>query len=330
MSENKEILYKAVDIIKQRRSKAKVINEMHFEEVNSKIPEIKEINGQLARTGMEILSVIKSGENVSQKMLMLKEKNFQAQRMIKRLLLENGYPEDYLQMKYNCSKCDDTGFCNNERCTCLKTLITQLLTKNMNSSSQMELKSFSTFDISYYQGHTAEETMEYREIMSKIYRYCQKYAANFSLSSPSILMFGKTGVGKTHLSLSIANEVLKKGFNVLYDSITNYLIKIEQEHFGKSEESMGTLEILLSADLLILDDLGTEFNTPFYISTIYNIINTRMNKSLPTIINTNLKHEEIQNIYKDRIVSRLFAAYDSLEFVGSDIRLIKKKNGEKV
>ncbi len=330
MSENKEILNKAIDIIKQRRNNSKLINDMRFEEVNNKIPEIGEVNSQLARTGLEILRIIKNGENVSQNMQMMKEKNFQAQRMIKYLLTQNGYPEDYLKVKYTCKRCSDTGFYNGEKCECLKSLVASLSAKRMNAHSQIKLSNFSTFSINYYRGNNSEETIEYREIMSNILKYCKEYTQNFSLSSSNVLMFGKTGLGKTHLSLAIANEVLKKGFNVIYDSTLNYLRKIEKEHFGRENSNLDTLEMLLSADLLILDDLGSEFDTAFYKSTMYNIINTRICNGLPTIISTNLNHEEIQEKYDDRIVSRLFASYECLEFVGIDIRLIKRKNGEKV
>lgn len=328
MNGNKEILNRAVDIIKQRRNRAKAINDLHFEEVNAKIPEIGEINSQLARTGMEILNVIKKGETVSQKIQIMKDKNFQAQQMVNMLLKQNGYPEDYLHIKYTCEKCNDTGFFENQRCSCIKNLVAQLSAKRMNAGSQIQLCSFETFQVNYYQGRTADETAQNREIMSKILQYCKRYSADFSLSSHNVLMFGKTGLGKTHLSLSIANEILKNGFNVLYDSTLNYLRKIEKEHFGRDSSNVDTLEMLLSSDLLILDDLGSEFDTPFYISTMYNIINTRMSRGLPTIISTNLSHEGIQKKYDDRIVSRLFAAYDCLEFVGIDIRLIKRKNGE--
>ena len=60
---------------------------------------------------------------------------------------------------------------------------------------------------------------------------------------------------------------------------------------------------------------------------LYNIINTRLNRGLPTIISTNLYHEEILEKYGERIFSRLFTVYESMEFVGTDIRLIKRKSG---
>ncbi len=325
MGINKDILNKSIDIINQRRGRAKAENNRRFEEINSKIPEIAEINSQLAKTGMEILNVIKSGNNVAEKMAVMREKNLQAQNIIKKLLYDNGYPANYLEIKYTCEKCGDTGFSNGQRCNCLKNLAAKLAAEKMNARSQISLCSFDTFRINYYQGHTPAETEEHRRIMSRIFDYCRNYAENFSTDSNNILMFGKTGLGKTHLSLAIANEVVKKGYTVLYDSAQNYLRQIEKEHFGRDNNGEDTLGALISSDLLILDDLGTEFDTPFYLSVIYNVINTRLNKGAPTIISTNLNHEGVRRKYDDRIVSRLFAVYDCLEFSGIDIRLIKKK-----
>lgn len=324
---NQIILNRAIAEINHRRNVVHAENNQHFEEVNRKIPEIAEINSQLAKTGMEILNIVRNGENIAYKMDELKQKNVQAQKMIKKLLVSNGYPEDYLQIKYSCPKCFDTGFVNHEKCDCLKKLIANLTAAEMNKNSQINLCSFDTFNINFYQGKTPEATEQYRSVMNKIFAYCKKYAENFSLSNESILMFGKTGLGKTHLSLSIANEVLKKGYNVLYDSALNYLNQIEKEHFGKDTSGNDTLGALLSADLLILDDFGTEYDKAFYVSTIYNIINTRLNKGLPTIISTNLFHEEMLKKYGERIFSRLSTVYRSLEFVGTDIRLIKRKAG---
>ena len=138
-------------------------------------------------------------------------------------------------------------------------------------------------------------------------------------------MLGKTGLGKTHLSLAITKEVIIKGYSAAYDSIVNFLREIEKEHFGRSDKD--TLSLLLDVDLLVLDDLGSEFDSAFYSSTVYNIINSRLNKGLPTVISTNLSPQEMQKKYDDRIISRLFAMYDYLKFSGSDIRQQKKING---
>ena len=326
MTDKKYILSMALAEIKNRRNMAKAENDLHFQEIDKNIPEIAEINSQLARTGMNIVAIMKSGENVDEKLQELKDRNQEAQFLIKRLLVENGYPEDYLAIKYSCDICFDTGFVNGRRCRCLENLIAKMTAKEMNKNSQINLCSFDTFDINLYRGTDMMDTERKRNRMRNTYQQCKKYAEEFNpLLSENILMFGRTGLGKTHLSLAIANEVLKKGYGVLYDSALNYLNKIEKEHFGKASDDSDTLGQLLSADLLILDDLGTEYTKPFYISTIYNIINTRINKGLPTIISTNLNHEEMLKKYDERIISRLFATYESYEFVGEDIRLIKRE-----
>ncbi|MGN0612588.1 MAG: ATP-binding protein [Porcipelethomonas sp.] len=329
MVNSKEIFSRALAEINHRRNMAHAENNMHFQEIEKNIPEIAEINSQLARTGMQIINIIRNGESVGEKIAVLKEKNLQAQKMIKTLLAQHGYPEDYLEIQYSCQKCSDTGYVNNQKCSCLKNLTASMTASEMNKNSQLGLCSFNTFDLSLYRGSDPASTEKYRNIMSRIYSLCRNYADNFSLSSENILMFGRTGLGKTHLSLAIANEVLKKGFNVLYDSSLNYLNQIEKEHFGRDNSGSDTLTQLLSADLLILDDLGSEYDKQFYVSTIYNIINTRLNKGLPTIISTNLSHEEMLKKYDERIISRLFAIYESFEFVGMDIRLIRRKLGIK-
>ena len=140
-----------------------------------------------------------------------------------------------------------------------------------------------------------------------------------------LFIYGGAGLGKTHLSLAIANQVLRRGYSVLYDSVINFLRQVEREHFGRASGDDDTLELLLSCDLLILDDLGTEFHSQFYQSTIYNIINTRMNRNRPTIISTNLNYDEISHQYDERITSRIYTNYNCYQFVGQDVRVLKRQ-----
>ncbi|MBR3026339.1 MAG: ATP-binding protein, partial [Oscillospiraceae bacterium] len=133
---------------------------------------------------------------------------------------------------------------------------------------------------------------------------------------------GETGLGKTHLSLAIAERLLSENYSVVYGSTVNFIDKIESEHFGRSEGN--TLSVLVNADLLILDDLGSEYDKQFTTATFYNIINTRLNKRLPTIISTNLSFEEMEARYEQRIVSRIISEYDYLPFCGNDVRQLKK------
>ena len=110
--------------------------------------------------------------------------------------------------------------------------------------------------------------------MERILFNCMDYAKHFSASSPNLIMMGSTGLGKTHLSLAIARAVIEKGFGVVYGSVNNLIDKLEREHFGREEEG-STRQSLMECDLLILDDLGTEFRTAFSSAELYNLVNTR-------------------------------------------------------
>ena len=317
-------LEQALGMIHSRRLAAEQQNRERIMEIESRIPEVSEVNYQMFRTSRDLMQIIVKGENTKERVAALRQQNLQAQEMIRRLLKEHGYPEDYLELHYTCEKCNDTGCFQQKYCTCLTDLIAKLSARELNKSVQFEQCSFENFDLNYYRGFQTENGGSCYQAMEKVYFFCQEYARQFTNHSSSILMFGKTGRGKTHLSLAIANRVLQNGYNVLYDSAINFLRQVEKEHFGRGGSNDDTLDTLLSCDLLILDDLGTEFHKQFYQSTVYNIINTRMNRDLPTIISTNLNHNEISALYDERITSRIYTTYTCLHFVGQDVRVLKK------
>ncbi len=316
---------RALQHIADRRMTAQVQNSERMDEIEARIPEVVEINRQLFRTGQELIQIINSGKNVEQRVDQLRQQNIQAQLLVRQLLVQRGYPADYLDMHYTCEKCQDTGYYQGQFCTCVTELAGKMAAKELNQSIRFLDCRFSNFSLDYYQGlHTPNGASCYTA-MERVMHFCQAYAQQFRPDAPSILMEGKTGLGKTHLSLAIANVVLEKGYSVLYDSIINFLRQIEKEHFGRSEDGNDTLELLLSCDLLILDDLGTEFHSQFYQSTIYNIVNTRMNRQKPTIISTNMDYNEISKHYEERITSRIYTTYTCLLFVGQDVRILKKQ-----
>lgn len=316
---NSEIFDKAQSIISGRRLRAVEENERRIREINDKIPQIREINAELFNTGKELISLIGDrNANAADKIEKLKKYNLEAQKMSRMILVENGYPSDYLDMHYTCPKCRDTGYYGSEFCECLNQLCGKLSADELNKHAQLSLSSFDTFDINYYSGPD-------RETMQRILAFAKDYADNFKPDARSILMFGKTGLGKTHLSLAIANTVLASGYGVIYDSAINILRNIETERFNRDHLNE-TIDTVMGTDLLILDDLGTEYETSFFNATIYNIINTRLNSGKPMIISTNLDFEGIRRRYDDRVVSRLVAAYVCLEFKGEDIRLLKRNN----
>jgi len=318
-----DVYEKAEQIMRERRNAAVEENRRRNAEIDSAFPDIVEIkNKQMKNISSRLMNIIKSGENVQSKLMAERRMNSQAICMIRAYLKRYGYPENYLEIHYNCPKCSDTGYHDGKRCECMTELLKKLSVENINTNTNLKLSTFDTFNLGFYD----EKIMK---SMQKIYNYCVDYARNFEPGkSPNIMMYGSTGLGKTHLSLAIGYEVILKGYSVAYDSAINFLIHIENEHFGRALSSQDTLENIINADLLIMDDLGAEYESRFYSATIYNIINTRINLSRPTIISTNLDFTDIEQKYDMRITSRIGSLFDYLKFLGSDIRFLKRTNKE--
>lgn len=139
--------------------------------------------------------------------------------------------------------------------------------------------------------------------------------------------------GKTFLTNCIANELLKEGKTVLYQTAPVMLNGIIDAKFGKNNSNIDLFDNIVNVDLLIIDDLGTETVNDYKIEELFNIINTRLlnqnHKITKTIISTNLNPEELFKIYTPRIGSRLAGHYRFLRFFGEDLRMRKlKKNTE--
>lgn len=317
--QNEQIISEAISRIEQRRQSARLEQERRMLEIRDKIPETAEIQKQLRHVCMAVFQAA-SEDDRQARIAAIRKKTEEAETMLRQILTANGYPADYLDVHYTCSLCNDSGFTGGKRCTCLEREIGAVAAERLNSNSQLALCSFESFSLEYYRDlpHEQFATME------NIFRKCRQYAEDFSpLTAPSLLMMGATGLGKTHLSLAIANVLLHRGHSVIYDSVGSLMHILEQEHFGRSQQNGDTLDTILHCDLLILDDFGTEFDTAFTRSAIYTILNGRMNAGLPVIISTNLSPEEIISVYGERIASRLFSA-SVMRFQGRDIRLRRK------
>ncbi len=326
MSYSNSVLAKATQLLEKRRRKAERTQLARRIEVSERIPEITKYEAQLSSTGLAVVKAIGMGENAEEYIQQLSELNLSIQEKIRQALSENGYSEDYLEIPYTCSICSDTGFSNGYVCECRKELLKQLAKDELSAVSESENCSFDNFSIEYYpEPIDAALGVSPQKRMKSIAEYCKCYAEDFDTDSESLYMHGATGLGKTHLSLAIANVVAEKGYRVIYDTAQNIFSSLEKEKFSYSGNGEREKEIL-DCDLLIIDDLGSEFSTQFTSAAIYNIINTRINRSKPVIISTNLTENELEAKYTQRVTSRIIGNYVSLLFLGRDIRQLKRKN----
>ena len=301
--------------IEQRRLRAIAEADAHAEALREQSEEIREIYAELSGTGMRLFKAALSGEDLAPLRARNEELNARRREIIRSL----GYPEDYTQVKYTCPICSDTGYVNGTKiCKCLREELIKATIASSGIGHLIEKQSFENFELGIYSSNEAN----YQK-MKRNYDIAKKFAENFGKRHDNLLMTGKTGTGKTHLSTAIAREVIKKGYDVIYDTTQNIISDFETDRFKNAySQAEPKADKYLECDLLIVDDLGAEFVTPFTVSTIYNLVNTRQNRGLSTIISTNLSPKELSQKYEDRIYSRLVGKdYWVLEFVGPDMRI---------
>lgn len=330
MGYSKEIYQAAEQVLSRRRADAQAEAEMRRFDFFTRCPRAEEIERQLSATAIHAAKIVlKQGGDVQSALKNLRESNRSLQQELNMLLQkEHMTPED-LQPKYTCPLCDDTGYRDGKVCDCLRQQLRTEACRKLNATTPLALSTFETFDLDYYSDTPGENGKTPRKHMELVYTFCKRYAEGFSLNSPSLLFLGGTGLSKTHLSLAIANVVLQKGFGVVYDSVHNLMTALEKERFSREPAEDDTNRTLLSCDLLILDDLGTEFRTQFTTAAIYNLVNTRLMAGRPTIISTNLSTEEMEQYYTRRFVSRVSSSYTRLPFYGRDIRQLKAQERHK-
>ena len=280
-----------------------------LEKENARFAEIKTLMSAIgAKTALTAISGAKDKLSELQRTL------FRLSEEREQILKSAGIGE----IEYDCEKCKDTGYVDGKVCECIRQSATELYIKKISETAPIDKCSFDNFDLSYYPNMDTEGGNP-KKRMTEVLKLVREYSLGFDpQNSESLLFMGNTGLGKTHLSLALAHELIERGYNVIYGSAYNLFAKMESEHFGEHSDK-SYLEAV-GCDLLIIDDLGGEFVSPYIQSLVYNIINTRLLARKPTVINTNLSMSEINRIYTPRVASRLLGEYTAKRFIGNDIR----------
>lgn len=226
-----------------------------------------------------------------------------------------------LEPAYTCPRCRDRGVAEGgQMCECRQVILNQLVYEQLCDVSPARECSFENFELRYY-----DERL--RPTMRKVVESSQRYVREFGGQSQSLLFTGAPGLGKTHLSLAIAEGVAKAGHLVMYVSAPHLMDQLELGKFQKDDAALEFREVIFGCDLLVIDDLGTELVTRYTQAEVYDLVNHRLNTGKPTIINTNLGLQEIERTYSSRVYSRLAGMYAAVQFKGRDIRLQKKQEG---
>lgn len=233
-----------------------------------------------------------------------------------------GFSEEAFAPKFRCPLCQDTGMRGGVPCSCVADVARRLRREEINAASPLGLCQFSTFDVNRYPDTLVPEFgVTARAYMTKLLELSKNYAAKFNSKRKNLLFMGRSGLGKTHLALAIADAVLEGGHDVLYTSSAALAARLGREHFDYNSGDEW-LTACQEADLLIMDDLGTEYITPLTISVLYELINTRMLTERPTIYTTNITDQSVFAArYTEKVASRMLGGCKMFMFMGDDQRM---------
>ena len=318
--ERSQLRQEAQKKVFRRKCAAEAEAQRRREEYFANHPECCQAQRELTDLAAAGLKAALAGD--AQQVSSLRERQEAARAKYDELLRADGLTSDSFSPQYHCPLCQDSGRVDGKVCSCVLALEREMLVRELGGGTPLEDSDFSLFSLDYYPVETDTRGISPRRKMEQVLTRCRQYAASFDRKAGNLLFVGATGLGKTHLSLAIAKEVTARGYFVLYGSAQNFLENLEREHFGKKEGD--TLRQLQQCDLLILDDLGAEFTSPFVVSAVYNVINTRILSGRATIVSTNLSLRELEGRYTERLLSRFVGCYEMLEFAGRDIRVLRR------
>jgi len=316
MGYTREIYDESVRTLEQRRNKAQQKADALREKIFKTYPRAAELEAEIADASFQLSRAVLAGGDVTAAVEKIKARNLALQGELAALLHNAGEKSVSFTPKFICPLCDDTGYANGKMCVCLENLLKENSLKRVNKLGSAAPPRFEELQLAYYPEAN-------RPHMRGILEYCRGYAEDFSGDSGNLLLRGPVGVGKTAFSMAIARAVTERGFHVVYGPVQQLLHQLENEHFGRAEGD--SEELMSGCDLLILDDLGSEFTGPFYTTALYNLLNTRIITGSPTVISTNLSPKQLTERYGEQIASRITGLFQPLVFEGKDIRQIKLK-----
>mgnify|MGYP002797333807 FL=1 len=322
MRTRNELYQAALRTVSARRQRAKAAAQDARAQAEAAVPELRAAEDALRACGVRCALAGARGAGRAEAAAALAE----ARQKWDALLAASGRSPQALEPKFTCPLCQDTGVAQGKTCQCVRREMQRLRREEIEAMSSLSVTSFDTMKLDYYPNTRDPQTgRSVRQYMAELLADLQDYAAAFDLDSENLMFTGNAGLGKTHAALAVAGAALDKGYDVIYISSPDFFSRVETLHFGSDPagEKDALLETVTGADLLILDDLGTEFNSSFVISTLYSLLNDRLGRRRPTILTTNITDGALlEKLYTEKVASRI-SAFVPYRFLGDDIRLKK-------
>lgn len=318
---------KLMDLYEKIRLEEKLSLEQRTKEIQLKYPEIIDLERSIGKECVKLsICAMKSSPNKEEEINILREKieNLRAKKY--EMLVEKGYPTNYLNLHYRCPKCHDTGYIGPKKCTCYKSKLVKVYYENSDLENTLRYNNFKHFSLDVYSDKNIDADKKYspRENMEIILDIIlNEYIPKFGETSNNLLFYGSPGTGKTFLTYCIAKALLDQGFLVIYKTSDELIRNLREARF---ENNTQIEDLLINCDLLIIDDLGSELVTEFVRTEFFNLLNKKLLLNKKMIISTNLKISQLTETYVERITSRLFGNFKVFNIYGKDIRI---KNNRK-
>ena len=323
MGYSKEVVLRARGTLAQIKADRESQNAARLAQAYQQVPRIREIDMQLRQTmAAAAKTVFTQGGDAQEALQRVKDANLalQAER---KALVQAHFAPGYLDETPACPHCGDTGYIGSAMCQCLKRLCVLEQQKELGTAFRGG-ESFENFRLDYYSDAVIPKVKtSARSVMQRNLNHCREYARHFSTGAGNLLLFGTTGLGKTHLALAIGSAVGLQGYSVCYETAIGLFDKLQKARFTPNEETVSQADRLENCELLIIDDLGTEMPGQFVTAALYGLLNQRLLSGKPMIITTNLTVGETAERYSAQIASRLYGEFTRLTFLGTDIRVLK-------
>lgn len=296
------------------------------EELYERVPNLEETDKNIKLLSIKLSKLILlNPDNLNEEAIKLRENIDNLKLEKKEMYKKYNIPENFLEFDYECKKCNDTGYMpDGKKCKCFNKQIINYLYKMSNIVHMLDKENFDTFDINVFSNEPySNEIYTPKQNMYNILETCEDFCNNFDKMNMNLLFYGGTGLGKTFMCNCIAKTLIDMEKTVLYQTAFNLFEILENHKFNRlneTEENRINYNLMFESELLIIDDLGTEFNNSFTNAELFNIINERLITDKRTIISTNLSLEQLAETYSDRIMSRVFNNFIAHKFYGKDLR----------
>lgn len=322
MAEN-ELIADIMASYEEKKNRAAMLRRQRIEEVRINYPEIAKIDEEIQRLGSEnITKIMAEPDKADFYNSQLRSKYEILYKQKSDIINKNGINPDYEKYIYECELCNDSGYVDGKRCRCFEQQLINDAYSRSDIGDILKYENFATLSLEYYSPTNGENGVSERDNMIKIIERAKKLCENFDNERKGLLFYGNTGLGKTFLSNCIAKELMDKGKTVVYTRATRMFSVYEDYKFGRDTDR-SKIDRLYDADLLIIDDLGTENQSKINLAFFDDLINERAARGKKFIISTNLKMDELSKVYSKRLTSRLVEYCILNRFYGSDIRLKK-------